>query len=94
MLQTAFLQRFFSEMTIDFEMIASFIFRLFFVTNGCWYLTMDRTNWIDGGGVDALLGEQTCVHKDLDIVTQEKNLEIFCASREILLFAYFLSRHR
>lgn len=39
------LQRFFAEVTIDFEMIASFIFRLFFVTNGCWYLTMDRTNW-------------------------------------------------
>lgn len=39
------LQRFFAEVTIDFEMIASFIFRLFFVTNGRWYLTMDRTNW-------------------------------------------------
>lgn len=39
------LQRFFAQVTIDFEMIAGFIFRLFFVTNGCWYLTMDRTNW-------------------------------------------------
>lgn len=39
------LQRFFAEVTIDFEMISSFIFRLFFVTNGNWYLTMDRTNW-------------------------------------------------
>jgi hypothetical protein len=39
------LQRFFAEVTIDFEMIAGFIFRLFFVTNGSWYLTMDRTNW-------------------------------------------------
>ena len=38
------LQRFFAEVAIDFEMIACFIFRLFFVTNGCWYLTMDRTN--------------------------------------------------
>ena len=39
------LQRFFAEFTIDFEMIAGFIFRLFFVTDGQWYLTMDRTNW-------------------------------------------------
>lgn len=39
------LQRFFAEVTIDYEMIAGFIFRLFFVTDGCWYLTMDRTNW-------------------------------------------------
>jgi hypothetical protein len=39
------LQRFFAEVTIDFEMIATFIFRLFFVANGSWYLTMDRTNW-------------------------------------------------
>lgn len=39
------LQRFFAEVTIDFEMISSFIFRLFFVTNGNWYLTIDRTNW-------------------------------------------------
>jgi hypothetical protein len=39
------LQRFFAEVTIDFDMIASFIFRLFFVTSGRWYLTMDRTNW-------------------------------------------------
>lgn len=39
------LQRFFAEVTIDFEMIAGFIFRLFFKTNGCWYLTIDRTHW-------------------------------------------------
>lgn len=39
------LQRFFAEVTMDFEMISSFIFRLFFVTNGNWYLTIDRTNW-------------------------------------------------
>lgn len=39
------LQRFFAEVTVDFEMIAMFIFRLFFVGNGSWYLTMDRTNW-------------------------------------------------
>lgn len=31
--------------------------------------------WIDGGwGVDALLGEQTRPHDDLDIVVEEKNL--------------------
>lgn len=36
--------------------------------------------WIDGGwGVDALLGEQTRMHQDLDIVIQEKDLEKFCA---------------
>jgi lincosamide nucleotidyltransferase A/C/D/E len=35
--------------------------------------------WLDGGwGVDALLGEQTRAHKDLDIVIQEKDLEKFC----------------
>lgn len=28
------LQRFFAEVTIDFEMIAGFLFQLFFVTNG------------------------------------------------------------
>jgi len=31
--------------------------------------------WIDGGwGVDALLGEQTRPHKDLDIAIQEKDV--------------------
>lgn len=39
------LQRFFSGFTIDFDIIAGFIFRLFFVAGGKWYLTMDRTNW-------------------------------------------------
>lgn len=39
------IQRFFAEVTIDFEIIAGFIFQLFFVTNRRWYLTMDRTNW-------------------------------------------------
>jgi hypothetical protein len=37
--------RFFASYLIDFDMIAAFIFRLFFVQNGKWYLTMDRTNW-------------------------------------------------
>ena len=41
--------------------------------------------WVDGGwGVDALLGEQTRPHKDLDIVIQEKDvskLREFLASR-------------
>lgn len=32
--------------------------------------------WIDGGwGIDALLGKQTRVHSDLDIVIEEKNLD-------------------
>jgi lincosamide nucleotidyltransferase A/C/D/E len=33
------------------------------------------TVWVDGGwGVDALLGEQTRPHKDLDIAIEEKDL--------------------
>jgi lincosamide nucleotidyltransferase A/C/D/E len=35
--------------------------------------------WVDGGwGVDALLGEQTRPHKDLDIAIEEKNVESLC----------------
>ena len=37
--------------------------------------TLGVTVWLDGGwGVDALLGEQTRAHADLDIVVQEKDL--------------------
>jgi hypothetical protein len=36
---------FFSGFKIDYEMIAGFIFGLFFIPNGKLYLTMDRTNW-------------------------------------------------
>jgi hypothetical protein len=39
------LQRFFALFKIDYDMIAGFIFKLFFVSGGKWYLTMDRTNW-------------------------------------------------
>jgi hypothetical protein len=39
------LQRFISGFTMDFDIIAGFIFRLFFVAGGKWSLTMDRTNW-------------------------------------------------
>ena len=39
------LQRFFAEFTIDFDVIAEFIFKLFFISGGTWCLTMDRTNW-------------------------------------------------
>jgi len=39
------LQRFFSDFPIDFDVIAGFIFRLFFIRGGKWYLTIDRTNW-------------------------------------------------
>jgi len=39
------LQRFFAKFKIDYDMIAGFIFRLFFVANGKWYLAIDRTNW-------------------------------------------------
>src|SRR5690349_16440924 len=39
------MQRFFSWFVIDYDMIAGFIFRLFFIRGGKWYLTVDRTNW-------------------------------------------------
>jgi hypothetical protein len=39
------LQRFFAQFKMDYDQIASFIFRMFFINNGQWYLTMDRTNW-------------------------------------------------
>ena len=39
------LQRFFSNFTIDYDMIAGFIFKIFFVADGKWYLAIDRTNW-------------------------------------------------
>jgi hypothetical protein len=39
------IQRFFASFPIDYVQIAGFIFKLFFVTGGKWYLTMDRTNW-------------------------------------------------
>jgi hypothetical protein len=39
------MQRFFAQFEIDYDMIAGFIFRLFFINGGKWYLTIDRTNW-------------------------------------------------
>lgn len=42
------IQRFFEKFNIDFDVIAIFIFKLFFVRGGKWYLTMDRTNWMWG----------------------------------------------
>ena len=39
------IQRFFSKFPLDYQQIAGFIFKLFFVTGGQWYLSMDRTNW-------------------------------------------------
>jgi lincosamide nucleotidyltransferase A/C/D/E len=37
------------------------------------------TVWLDGGwGVDALLGEQTRPHQDLDIVIQKKETSVLC----------------
>lgn len=39
------IQRFFSKFPLDYKQIASFIFKLFFVSGGQWYLSMDRTNW-------------------------------------------------
>jgi len=50
-----------------------------------FYTTLERDGvriWIDGGwGVDALLGEQTRPHGDLDIAIQEKDVR---AGRELL----------
>lgn len=39
------MQRFFEKFQIDFDMIAGFIFRVFFTSGRKWKLTMDRTNW-------------------------------------------------
>lgn len=39
------IQRFFAQFKLDYDHIAGFIFRLFFVSGGQWHLTMDRTNW-------------------------------------------------
>jgi hypothetical protein len=36
---------FFSKFPLDYRQIAGFIFKLFFVSGGQWYLSMDRTNW-------------------------------------------------
>jgi len=39
------LQRFFANFKIDYNLIAGFIFQIFFVAGGKWYLAIDRTNW-------------------------------------------------
>ena len=39
------IQRFFSKFPLDYQQIAGFIFKLFLVSGGQWYLSMDRTNW-------------------------------------------------
>lgn len=39
------IQRFFAQFKLDYDHLAGFIFRLFFVSGGQWHLTMDRTNW-------------------------------------------------
>jgi len=41
--------------------------------------SMGTSVWVDGGwGVDALLGEQTRPHKDLDIAIQQKDVAKLC----------------
>src|SRR6185312_16318555 len=45
------LQRFFRGFCIDFNQIATFVFRLFFLQNSQWYLTIDRTHWQLGKAV-------------------------------------------
>ncbi len=42
------IQRFFSQFPLDYQQIAGFIFKLFFVESRQWYLSMDRTNWRRG----------------------------------------------
>jgi nicotinamide riboside kinase len=59
------------------------------------YTTLEKAGveiWIDGGwGVDALLGEQSRIHKDLDITIQQKDVPMLrrflqtCGYREIKL---------
>jgi hypothetical protein len=39
------IQRFFAGFTLNYTQIAGFIFKLFFISGGQWYLSMDRTNW-------------------------------------------------
>lgn len=39
------LQRFFANFKIDYNRVAGFIFQIFFVAGGKWYLAIDRTNW-------------------------------------------------
>ena len=39
------IQRFFSKFPLDYQQIAGFIFKLFLVSGGQWYLSIDRTNW-------------------------------------------------
>jgi hypothetical protein len=46
------LQRFFANFKIDYDLVAGFIFRLFFITGGKWYLAIDRTNWQWGNDIN------------------------------------------
>lgn len=39
------IQRFFAGFTLNYTQIAGFIFKLFFIAGGQWYLSIDRTNW-------------------------------------------------
>lgn len=39
------LQRFFRGFNFDFNQIATFVFKLFSLKDGKWYLTIDRTDW-------------------------------------------------
>ena len=39
------IQRFFAQFKLDYDRLAGFTFRLFFVSGGQWHLTMDHTNW-------------------------------------------------
>src|SRR2546430_15258393 len=60
------LQRFFAEFAIDFDMIAGFIFQLFFLTGGKWNFTIDRTNW-QWGKSDINILTFAIAYKSIDI---------------------------
>lgn len=42
------LQRFFAKFKMDYDLVAKFIFKLFFSKDEKFYLTIDRTNWYWG----------------------------------------------
>jgi hypothetical protein len=55
------IQRFFSKFPLDYQQIAGFIFKLFFVSDGQWYLSMDRTNWRWAQRSPQINSKKTCL---------------------------------
>ena len=48
-------QRFFNGFNVDFHQIATFVFKLFILQNGKWYLSIDRSHWQLGKAVINIL---------------------------------------